>query len=132
MLLKKVHTAMQVSAEAYTLRFAPDKPYVYVDDRDHHRIAELFFLSSVHPLNGRDDTLRIGAWEASETPGEIVLSITVESSAWSKKIIRFRCQPQRFVYEIEVEGQGQLCDVHYFGGYYSGHVRWGSGFFYSG
>jgi hypothetical protein len=33
---------------------------------------------------------------------------------------------------MEVEGEGQLAEVNYFGGYYSGQPRWGSGFFWSG
>ncbi len=48
------------------------------------------------------------------------------------KIYRFRCRPTRFSYEVEVSGKGDLETVNYFGGYYSGQVRWGSGFFPSG
>jgi hypothetical protein len=35
-------------------------------------------------------------------------------------------------FEIEVAGEGRLDEVNYFGGYYSGQPRWGSGFFWSG
>jgi hypothetical protein len=33
---------------------------------------------------------------------------------------------------MEIEGHGQLAEVNYFGGNYSGQPRWGSGFFWSG
>jgi hypothetical protein len=33
---------------------------------------------------------------------------------------------------VTVEGNGQLVEANYFGGYYSGQPRWGSGFFWSG
>lgn len=123
---------LKLSTRAYTLTFAPDRPFVYLDDPAGHRLAELFPLSSVHPLNGRDDTVRIGTWEVSEAPEEIVFSLRAESSVWKSKAYRFRCRPHRFVYEVGVEGEGGLAEVNYLGGYHSGQIRWGSGFFWSG
>jgi hypothetical protein len=67
-----------------------------------------------------------------ESPGEITFSIDATSSIWKQKSYRFLCYPARFNYEVEVEGQGQLFEVDYFGGYSSAHLRWGSGHFWSG
>lgn len=123
---------LRLSAAAYTLSFAADRPFAYLDTADGARLAELFVLSSVTSVGGGDDTLTIGTWQVHETPAEVIFSLAARSSAWQQKIIRFRCQPERLTYEVEVEGQGWLSEVDYFGGYYSGHLRWGSGFFWSG
>lgn len=121
----------------YRLVFPDDRPFVYLDSANGERLAELFVLSSIHTANGQDDTTRIGNWEtddltSSEHPDERVFSLRVESSIWQSKTYRFRCFPNRFTYEIELDGSGNLTEAIYFGGYYSGQVRWGSGFFWSG
>jgi hypothetical protein len=123
---------LKLIAESYRLIFAIDRPYVYLTDSNGCSIADLFVLSAIHPLSSRDDTLSIGNWLVQEGLDEIIFSLEVQSSVWEQKVYRFRCFPERFVYEIELQGSGDLADVHYFGGYYSGHVRWGSGFFWSG
>jgi hypothetical protein len=122
----------QFIAETYCLSFPEDRPYVNVDSPHGDRLAELFILSSIHSLHGRDDTTWIGDWEIDEQPGATTFLLRVESSLWNAKQYRFRCFPRRFTYEVEVEGNGQLAEVNYFGGYYSGQPRWGSGFFWSG
>ncbi len=132
MLLTKEVGVFQLITDVYRLTFLPDRPYVYLDDAKGKRLAELFVLSSIHPLNGRDDTVQIGPWEAAEGQEVICLSIKAGSSIWQSKIYRFHCYPTRFLYEIEVEGLGQLSEVNYFGGYSSSQIRWGSGFFWSG
>jgi hypothetical protein len=120
-----------IHAQSYSLRCAPDRPFVYLNDSHGHRLAELFVLAGVHTLNGRDDTVSIGGWEIGETPGEITLTLTATSSIWQKKIVRFRCRENDLNYEVEVEGNGCLTEVLYFGGYSSAQIRWGSGFFWS-
>jgi hypothetical protein len=127
------HKGIQkIFADRYALTFVADRPFVYLDDGKGMRLAELFLYSSVNSLHGQDDTVEIKSWEAVENADEIVFSIEASSSLWTKKVYRFRCSPDRFSYEIEVDGRGVLCDVDYFGGYYSGQTRWGSGFFWSG
>jgi hypothetical protein len=120
------------STEAYALTFLDDPPFVYLDDRAGHQLAKLFALSSVHPLHGRDDTTAIEPWQVEERAGETIFSRPASSSVWQRKTYRFRCRPERFLYEIEVEGSGRLAEVQYFGGYCSARPRWGSGFFLSG
>jgi hypothetical protein len=124
--------AIRVSASSYTLTCATDRPYIYLADVKGKKLAELFVLSSVHTLQGRDDTVRIDTWQTEQRDGEIVLSLTTQSSLWRRKTYRFRCAETRFTYEIELEGEGHLTEALYFSGYYSGQVRWGSGFFWSG
>ncbi len=123
---------LRVSSDAYTLTFAADRPYVYLDDANGERIAQLFIASSVFSLNGLDDTTRIGEWQASEGANEIVCALHADSSLWLSKTYRFRCAPHRFAYEIEIEGEGYLTTANYFGGYYSAQTRWGSGWCWSG
>ncbi len=128
--------AWSLQAQDYALTFnSADpgaRPYVDVCDANGRKILELFALSSIHPLAGRDDTVALGEWTVRETPGEAVFTLRARSSTWDAKEYRFRCEPGRFRYEMAVAGRGRLAEVNYFGGYSSARVRWGSGFFYSG
>jgi hypothetical protein len=123
---------IKISANSYSLVFTPGKPYINLLGPDGSPLAELFIFSSVHSYQGRDDTLGHGDWEIQEGPDEISLGLHVNSSLWKQKAIRFRCRSERFEYGLEIEGEGRLAEVNYFGGYYSGQLRWGSGFFWSG
>jgi hypothetical protein len=123
---------LRYEGETYRLIFLDDRPFVRVYSDSVDRIVDLFVLSSVHPLEGRDDTTGIEDWKVSQSGKETIFKLRATSSAWSAKEYRFRCSPKRFVYEIEVEGNGLLAEANYFGGYYSGQMRWGSGFFWSG
>lgn len=118
--------------ENYQLTFETDRPFVFVKDKEGHLLAELFVLSSIHALEGRDDTVKIGVWEETRTSTETVFSLGAESSLWEGKTYRFRCSPERFTYEVDINGSGRLAEANYFGGYYSANLRWGSGFFWSG
>src|SRR5689334_5845764 len=89
MRLIKQNGITKVAAQTYTLTCASDRPFIDLDDPDGNKLASLFVLSSVHPLNGRDETVRIGTWQADETADEIVLSLTAESTSWTRKTSRF-------------------------------------------
>lgn len=125
------HT-LRVIAEAYTLTTAADRPYVYLDDPAGRRIADLFVPASAHTLEGPDDTIRVGEWEAREAEGTLTLCLSMQSSVWDGKTAILTCLPHRLTFHVEVQGRGRLSDVCVFGGYYSGQIRWGSGFFESG
>lgn len=132
MLSSSENGVVTASGDTYTLTFPQDRPFVYVDGRNGERLMELFVLSSVHPIDGRDDTVSTGQWEIEETPAATICTLHAASSIWAAKTYRFRCRPERFTYEIQVEGNARLAEVCYFGGYFSGRPRWGSGFFWSG
>jgi hypothetical protein len=132
MIARSNKEALQFTSETYRLTFLGDRPFVRVESAQGDQLAELFILSSIHSLHGRDDTTRIGSWEVDEQPGVTTFLLRVESSLWDAKGYRFRCFPNRFTYDVTVEGNGQLAEANYFGGYYSGQPRWGSGFFWSG
>jgi hypothetical protein len=70
---------LSVRADSYTLTFAHDRPFVYVDAAAGSRVAELFAFSSVHPLHDRDDTTKIGAWAVAEMADELVVSVRTVS-----------------------------------------------------
>src|SRR5690606_8967851 len=108
------------------------RPFVQLDSAKGANLLELFPISSVHPVNGRDETYATGLWQAHETDGRIDVTMTAQSTAWASKTFRFHCAPERFTYDIVVEGQGELADVLYFGGHYVESLRWSTGFFWSG
>ena len=124
--------SLQVKADTYTLVCAEGRPFVYLQNRSGVPLASLFVPGSAHTSSAQDDTVALGDWKLEEEDGEKVLILEAQSSLWDKKVYRFRCSPTRFRFEFEVTGEGRLTDVHYFGGYYSGQRRWGSGFFWSG
>lgn len=132
MMTRREKEIRQFVAKTYRLTFLEDRPFVRVESGQGEWLADLFVLSSIHSLHGRDDTTRIGEWEIDEQKEVTTFRFRVQSSLWKAKHYRFQCFPGRFMYEIEIEGDGQLAEVNYFGGYYSGQPRWGSGFFWSG
>lgn len=132
MKLTRNASELLLEAMAYRLVFLTDRPFVNLETAQGERIAELFIFSSVHPLDGRDDTYSTGEWVITETTNALDVSIRAESTAWRGKTYRFHCTPERFTYGITVEGEGGLAEAHYFGGYYSESLRWSSGFFWSG
>ncbi len=119
-------------AERYCLRLPDDRPFVLLEGPQGDLLAELFPFSSVHPLSGRDETYQTGPWEFRQEADGYTLTCGARSTAWAAKTCRLRCGPQRLTYEIEIEGEGALAEVLYFGGYYTESLRWGSGFFWSG
>jgi len=121
-----------ISTPRYRLTTAADRPFVNLFTASGEQIAQLFVASSAHSTTGQDDTATLGPWEVEAAADEVTLSRSARSSVWAEKRITFRCTPARLSYEIALMGDGRLTDVHYFGGYYSGTVRWGSGFFSSG
>jgi hypothetical protein len=123
---------IQITAKAYTLHTLSDRPFVAIKSPNGEPLVELFVPGSIHSTEGQDDTPHLGPWERNETDGATVLSLTASSAIWQRKTYRIHCLPERLRFETIIEGEGSLTDVHYFGGYYSGQIRWGSGFFWSG
>lgn len=119
-------------ADTYTLTFKNDRPFAFLDTPQGERLTEFFVLSSVHPFNGRDESFDPGEWAIRETADGYEVSMASKSAFWQSKTYVFRCFDLRLTYHIEVEGEGDLTEVHYFGGYYTGNHRWSSGFFWSG
>lgn len=123
---------LRFEAENYHLIFPDDRPFVVLETPSGERLAELFTYSSLHPINGRDDTIQSGQWTQTQENSETTFTLETHSTAWARKIYRFRCSAHDLRYDIEVHGSGRVAEIDYFGGYYSGQVRWGSGFFWSG
>jgi hypothetical protein len=121
-----------IQADRYQLVFHTDRPFISLQTQRGTPLADLFTLSSVHPLHDRDDTYQVGKWASRETPDGLELTLLTRSTAWQSKTFRVFCTPERFTYGIEIEGDGLLAEVNYLGGYSSESLRWGTGFFWSG
>ena len=85
MQIKNCNGVLAVTTQHYSLTFPSDRPFVLLKDASGRQLAELFVLSSIHPLHARDDTVRIGEWEIEERDGEIVLALRAYSSVWEEK-----------------------------------------------
>lgn len=132
MQIKQANDETVIHAQKYQLIVHEKRPFVTIKDEQGQIIAELFIPSSIHSTQGLDDTTVLSDWHYDESGSEIVLTQSAKSSIWQEKIYRIRCYETRLTYEIDIKGQGNITEVHYFGGYYSGNVRWGSGYFWSG
>lgn len=132
MQIREDNGRLTLEAGKYSLVFPTDRPFVHVFDQTGEKLLELFVLSGIQPLVGRDDTVKMGSWTVTSSTDRVVISLEAQSSVWDSKRYSFICTPEGFSYEMEVRGSGQLTEVNYFGGNYSGNTRWGSGFFWSG
>ncbi|MBN1453089.1 MAG: hypothetical protein JW963_18890, partial [Anaerolineales bacterium] len=121
----------KIETDSYLLEFTKDQYYVLLKDKVSAKQAQLFLFSSVHSTNGLDDTTQIGEWQVDSQEGEVLLFCVCSSSCWRQKKYWIRCGADCLHYGIEVEGDGAINEVQYFGGYCSGLDRWGSGFFCS-
>jgi hypothetical protein len=126
------HALPEYHGHSYTLLCAADRPYIYLQMPAGKSLLELFIPASIHTLTGLDDTTKLSSWSVHEEGAGVVFTLIADSSLWRRKTYRIRCLPERLRFETVVEGEGDLTDVHYFGGHYSGQLRWGSGFFWSG
>jgi hypothetical protein len=130
--VSRQNNALVITAQRYRLSFPPDRPFARLETPEGELLTELFPFSSVHPMNGRDDTYATGQWTTHEYEGSVDVTLTAHSTAWTSKTYRFHCGEERFTYDIVLEGSGSLAEVIYFGGHYSDSLRWSTGFFWSG
>ncbi|MGE5673012.1 MAG: hypothetical protein ACM3XM_03875 [Mycobacterium leprae] len=123
---------LKVEGSSYRLFFPAERPFAMLDDMTGHRWAELFLGCSVHAAEGLDETARLEQPVVAENGDEVRITIHAVSSLWLEKALVFVCRADDFRAYVKVRGAGRVSDVNLFGGYYSGHIRWGSGFFQSG
>lgn len=121
-----------IHSPRYQLTTLPGGPFIRLTGALGEQIADLFVGTSANSSAGQDDTTALGPWEVRTAGETITLSRSAQSSLWEAKVFSFHCTPARITYEVTLRGRGRLTDVEYFGGYYSGTVRWGSGRFSSG
>jgi hypothetical protein len=121
-----------ISGRSYALSFAADRPYAQLVDGGGRPWASLCLAWSVHAREGLDETMRLAEPSVEARPDETRVMVSAGSSLWRKKQIVFVCREESVEAWAEVRGEGRLADCHLFGGYYSGQLRWGSGFFQSG
>jgi len=103
MIARSDKDSRRFASDTYRLTLLEDRPFVRVESAQGDWLADLFVLSSVHSLHGRDDTVKIGTWEVDEQPGVTTFTLRVESSLWKAKQYRIRCFPHRFIYDVEIE-----------------------------
>jgi hypothetical protein len=129
---------LSVQASSYRLSFPSGRPFAFLQGRDGTRWATLFLGASLHTRTALDETAALVPPEVAESASavgaadSVTVTVDATSTAWRRRRLVFTCFEERVEAHVEVEGEGDLTDVHLFGGYYSGHLRWGSGFFGSG
>lgn len=121
-----------LQASGYSLAYDSARPYLSLSDVAGMPYADLFLGASLHSTSALDSTARLSDPEIIRTSEQITLRFVLEGGAWVSKTLILTCDASGLDAQVKVSGQGHLTDVHLFGGYYSGHLRWGSGFFESG
>ena len=121
---------MEVRRDAYRLTFPEGRPFVHLEDGAGRAVSALFLGSSLHAVGGLDETYALEPPVLADDGA--VVTVEAKSSVWRNKRLVLRCHDTLLEAWVEVEGDGALTDCHLFGGYYSGQLRWGSGFFQSG
>jgi hypothetical protein len=124
--------ALEVRAAAYRLRLPSDRPFARFEDRAGNHWASLFLACSAHTRQHLDDTYTLEPPVIEPFEDGVRLTVNCASSAWRRKRLVFTCLADELRAHLELEGEGALTDLHYFGGYYSGHLRFGSGWITSG
>ncbi|UBV44259.1 hypothetical protein LAJ19_13860 (plasmid) [Deinococcus taeanensis] len=122
---------LQVHSPAYVLTLDHERPFARLADCSGHVYTDLFLAPSLHTTHGLDRTARLHPPAVSGGAGEVTLRFHLEGGLWQHKTLVLRCDAQGIDSWVEVTGEGELTDVHLFGGHYSGQQRWGSGFFQS-
>ncbi|MFC4427279.1 hypothetical protein [Deinococcus navajonensis] len=123
--------ALRVCSPAYRLTLDQDRPFARLEDAGGHVFTDLFLAPSLHTTRGLDRTARLHPPEISEEDGAVTLTFRLEGGIWTHKRLILRCDDAGIDSHVEVSGDGELTDVHLFGGHYNGQQRWGSGFFQS-
>jgi hypothetical protein len=124
--------ALEVRASAYRLRFPVDRPFARLEDGKGDHWASLFLACSVHTRETLDDAHTLEAPRVDTLEEGVQVTVTVHSSAWLEKRVVFTCLENELRVHLELTGEGAITDLHFFGGYYSGHLRFGSGWLTSG
>lgn len=124
-----------IQADGYRLTFDPARPYATLADADGSPWLELCLAWGVDRLGAPDSTLEIARpvvapEEATDGTREIL--IETSTSAWAAKRLRLRCAARWLEVGVEVEGSGDLLDVHLGGGWWAGPGRAGAGWLASG
>lgn len=128
----QIDGGLLVEAAAYRLRLPADRPFAVLEDAAGNRWAELFLGASLHAREGLDESARLEPPEAVQTADGVQVTVRAVSSHWQRKALVLQCREESLEARLEVAGAGRITDLHLFGGYYSGALRFGSGFFLSG
>lgn len=125
-------TTWCIRANKYTIRPADERPAVRIERPDGTPLMDLFMVSSVHTMDGRDSSTRCEGPVCIQTPEGIGLRWTTDSSIWASKTFELFANEEGLRYTAWVEGDGALDEVELLSGYYSGaNMRHGTARFYS-
>jgi hypothetical protein len=122
---------LRIRARAYSLSLGQSSHFILLDDAEGRRWADLALLASVDSQSGVDTTTDIGEAQLSPLTEGWRVAIPLGSSAWSAKTVTIDCFDDWFQIFVEVEGRGDITDVHLLGGEYTGDLRRGTGFYRS-
>ncbi|WP_189010546.1 hypothetical protein [Deinococcus malanensis] len=129
---ERVEHGLHIHSPTYRLSLDDARPFARLSRPDGQLFSELFLAPSLHTTHGLDRTARLHPPAISQEDGAVTLRFLLEGGIWQHKTLVLRCDAHGIDSHVEVQGEGELTDVHLFGGHYNGQQRWGSGFFQSG
>lgn len=111
-----------IAADPYVLSWATGprgvvrSPYVQLSDPQGVRWTRLSVLSSVHTVQGRDETMTIHEPVVSTDGDDLVMSVRTTSSHWGSRTLELRCTADTVELTLTATGTGELTDVTIGGG----------------
>lgn len=124
--------AWRIETPVYTLCQDASRPVLVVRTPDGDALSELFLVSSVHTMTGRDATATLHGPEITAENGAVRLVWTADSAIWAGKTFEVVAYDDRLTYTTSVQGSGALDEVELLSGYFSGvNARYGTARYYS-
>jgi hypothetical protein len=108
----------RIEAATYCLEWQGPKRYLWLSDGAGHLWAELFMGGACHVRGAYDETLEISPPEVVATATGCRVTVDLRSSLWRTKRLVLQCRAETLEAYYELEGEGELTDCAYFGGYY--------------
>lgn len=122
---------LRVRARAYSLSLAENPLFLRVDDAAGQPWADLFLGGTVDRTDSHDAITAIGAPELTESAAGSRITIPMTSAGWAAKRLVIDCFDEGFQVSLQVTGTGDITECRLLGGYYSGDVDHGIGFYRS-
>ncbi|HEX3629363.1 MAG TPA: hypothetical protein VHW91_02745 [Candidatus Dormibacteraeota bacterium] len=127
----EANDSLRIRARAYSLSLSDDSLFLLVDDADGRRWADIFLGGTVDRRGDSDALTAVGRPRLSQGAGGPRLTVPLASCSWSAVQLVVDCFDEGFQACLEIEGQGDITDCRLFGGYFSGDVERGIGFYRS-
>lgn len=122
---------LRVRARAYSLSLGENPLFLRVEDAMGHHWADLFLGGAIDRTEYQDAITAISAPQLTESASGARITMAMMSPGWAAKRLVIDCFDEGFQVSLQVTGTGNITDCRLLGGYYSGDLERGIGFYRS-